>query len=134
MASLLFLAAFCTTARGQESTSTELWPIVEAQTQLRPDLRLLMFGGLEQGEDVDYSQWNTGLGFGYQLKPILKSHLSNIDADKEHYLVFAAGYEYLRTTQPAKTKNEDRIVLEAISHFRPTSAFLLEDRNRVELR
>jgi hypothetical protein len=134
MASLLFLAAFCTTARGQESTSTEFWPELEAQTQFRPDLRALVFGGLEQGEGVDYQQWYAGLGFGYQLRPILRSHLTNIDGDKEHYLVFATGYEYLRTTQPGKTKNEDRAVLAAIGHYRPFASILLEDQNRVELR
>jgi hypothetical protein len=133
-ACLLFFAALGRTASAQESTSAEFWPDLEARVQLQPNLRAGVFGGLEQGEGVYYQQWYAGFGFGYQLEPILRTHLVNIDPDKEHFLVFADGYEHLRTTQPGKTKNEDRIALEATLHYRPFASLLLEERNRVELR
>jgi hypothetical protein len=134
VACLFFFAALCATASGQESTSAEFWPSLEARVQLQPNLRAGVLAGMEQGEGVAYQQWYAGFGFGYQLKPILRRHLTNVDPDKEHFLVFATGYEHLRTTQPGRTKNEDRIPLEATLHYRPFAWLLLEERNRVELR
>jgi hypothetical protein len=134
VACFILSTLLCTTASAQESTSTEFWPSLEARVQLLPNLRAGVLGGLEQGEGVSYQQWYAGFGFGYQVKSILRAHLTNIDADKEHFLVFAAGYEHLRTTQPGKTKNEDRIAAEATGHYRPFGSLLLEERNRVEFR
>src|SRR5580698_3420646 len=79
------------------STETEAWPEVDAHIQLPSHLRILTFAGLEQGIGYPFQQWYAAAALGYQFKPILREHLLNIDPDKEHYLVFGGGYEFLRT-------------------------------------
>lgn len=83
---------------------------------------------------LPFTEWYGGAGIGCQFKPILKSHIENIDPDKEHYLVFSGGYEYYHTLQSGKTKRENRAVIELFPGFRPLSWLLLRDRNRTELR
>jgi hypothetical protein len=60
--------------------------------------------------------------------------LENIDPDKEHFLLLAVGYDYLRTTQSGKVFNENRVTFDLTPGFRPTSRLLLRDRNWIELR
>jgi hypothetical protein len=130
-------AVFCPRALGQSQTSdteTEFWGEADAHVQISPNIRVLAFGGSQQGVGFNYQQWYGAAGIGYQFKPILKSHLENIDPDKEHHLVIAGGYEFFRTIQSGKTKDESRVILEAIPGFRPPAGFLVRDTNRVELR
>lgn len=49
---------------------------------------------------------------GYQFKPIRREHLENIDPEKEHYFLFGGGYEFLRTIQSGKMKDENRITID----------------------
>lgn len=116
------------------STETEIWPEVDAHVQLPSHLRVLAFGGLEQGIDYPFQQWYSAAALGSQFKPILMKHLLNIDPDKEHYLVFGGGYEFLRTAQSGEVHHENRITIDATPGFRPSARFLLRDRNWVELR
>lgn len=128
---------FCPSGAGQSQTSnteTEVWPDVDAHIQLPSNFRVLVFGGTEQAIGFPYQQWYAAGGLGYQLKSILTPHLENIDQDKEHYLVFGGGYEFLRTIQSGKTSDENRIALDGVFSFRPTGRFLVLDRNRVEFR
>jgi hypothetical protein len=128
---------FCPCAAGQSQTSdteTQVWPELDAHIQLPSHLRILAFSGLEQGVDFPYQQWYVAGAVGYQSKPILREHLLNIDPDKEHYLVFGGGYEFLRTTQSGIVKHENRITLDATPGFRLPANFLVRDRNWLELR
>ena len=96
------ITIFCSGAAGQSpphDTETEVWPEVDAHVQLPSHFRVLAFSGLEQGVGFPYQQVYAAAGLGYQFKGILKPHLENIDQDKEHYLVFGGGYEFLRTIQ-----------------------------------
>jgi hypothetical protein len=130
-------AVFCARSVGQSempTTGTEVWPEVDAHVQLPSHLRLIAYGGTQQGVGFPYQQWYAAAGLGHQFKPILKSHLDNIDPDKEHHLVVGGGYEFFRTNQSGKTKDESRLIFEAIPGFRPTAGFLVRDTNRVELR
>ena len=121
--------------RGQtSSTETEVWPEVDAHVQLPSHLRILAFSGLEQGIGYPFQQWYAAAALGYQFKPILMEHLLNIDPDKEHYLVFGGGYEFLRTAQSGEVHHENRITIDATPGFRPSVRFLVRDRNWVELR
>jgi hypothetical protein len=95
---------------------------------------VLAFSGLEQGIGFPFQQWYSAAALGYQFKPILLEHLINIDPDKEHYLVFGGGYEFLRTAQSGEVHHENRITIDATPGFRPSARFLVRDRNWVELR
>jgi Protein of unknown function (DUF2490) len=130
------LSTICpSVAEGQSSTTeTQAWPEADFHVQLPSNLRVLAFTGLEQGAGYPYQQWYTAAGLGYQFKNILTKHLENIDPDKEHYLVVAGGYEFLRTVQSGKVKDEDRMVIEVMPGFRPLPWLLVRDRNRVEFR
>jgi len=135
--SLIFI--FCSRATGQSQTSgaeteTLIWPEVDGHLELPSQLRALVFTGLQEGADYSYQQWYAAAALGYHFKPILREHLINIDPDKEHYLVFGGGYEFLRTTQSGGTKAENRIALEVTPGFRLPAEFLVRDRSFFEFR
>ena len=132
----LLITILCSTLGwGQtSSTETEVWPEVDAHVQLPSHLRVLAFSGLEQGIGYPFQQWYAAAALGYQFKPILLEHLMNIDPDKEHYLVFGGGYEFLRTAQSGEVHHENRITIDATPGFRLSARFLVRDRNWVELR
>lgn len=116
------------------STQNEVWPEADVHIQLRSDLRVLGFIGLEQGVGYPFQQWYAAGALGYQLKPILKFHWENIDPDKEHYFIFGGGYQFLRTSNVGTVTHENRITLDATLNLRPLPQLLLRDRNWVELR
>jgi Protein of unknown function (DUF2490) len=118
----------------KSDTETEVWPEVDAHYELPSNLRVLAFTGLEQGVDFPYQQWYAAAALGYQLKPILRPHLENIDPDKERYFLFGGGYEFLRTVKSGVVTDENRVTLDGTFAFRPTARFLVRDRNWVELR
>jgi hypothetical protein len=131
------LAAFCSSAVGQsptDTTETEVWPEADVHIQLPANWRILAFTGLEQGVGYPFQQWYAAAALGYQFKPILKPHIKNIDPDKEHYFVFGAGYEFLRTVQSGEVHHEDRITIDATPGFRLPGEILVRDRNWIELR
>jgi Protein of unknown function (DUF2490) len=117
-----------------QSTETQVWPEADFHLQFPANFRILALTGLEQGVNYPFEEWYAGAGLGYQFKPILKSHIENIDPDKEHHLVVAGGYEYHQTLQSGKVKREHRGLIEIVPGFRPLSWLLLRDRNRVEFR
>jgi hypothetical protein len=134
---ILLITIFCSLASAQvlpAGTETRVEPEVDAHVNFVSPWRVLAFTGLEQGVGFAYQQWYTAAGLGYQLKPILKPHLENIDPDKEHHLVFGGGYEFLGTTQSGKTSDENRLGLDLLFHYRLSARFLLVNRNRVEFR
>ena len=116
------------------STEAEIWPEGDVHIQMPSHLRVLAFTGLEQGIGFPFQQWYSAAALGYQFKPILREHLLNIDPDKEHYLVFGGGYEFLRTAQSGAVHHEDRITIDGTPGFRVSSRILLRDRNWLELR
>jgi hypothetical protein len=132
-----FMLAFCSCAASQSQltdTETEVWPELDAHLQLPSHLRVLAFSGLEQGIGFPFQQWYVAGALGYQFKPILREHIFNIDPDKEHYLVFGGGYEFLRTIQSGIVKHENRITIDATPGFLLPAKILVRDRNWVELR
>ena len=128
------LGSGCSAQSATASTETQAWPEADVHIQFPSHLRVLAFGGVEQGVGYPYQQWYGAAGLGYQFKPILRPHLENIDPDKEHYLLFGGGYEYLRTIQPGKVKKEDRITIDLTLSFRLPVEILVRDRNWTELR
>jgi hypothetical protein len=121
-------------ALAQSETTGEFWPGVAAHDQFPQDWRMLAFVGLKKAEEFPYQQLNAGVGLGYQWKTISKPHLVNIDPDKEHLFLFGGGYERLQTLQSGTESYENRMVLQALAGFRPTSRWYVSDRNRVEFR
>jgi len=127
----------CSSAAGQSQTApteTQVWPEVDAHVELPSHLRVLAFSGLEQGVGYPYQQWYAAAALGYQFKPILRPHSVNIDPDKENHFLFGGGYEFLRTIQSGKVKNEDRITIDVTPGFRLPDEFLVRDRNWIEFR
>jgi len=95
---------------------------------------MLALTGLEQGAGYPFLEWYAGAGIGYQFRSILKSHIENIDPDKEHHLILAGGYEHYHTTKTGKVTREEHAVIEIDPGARPISWLLLRDRNRIEFR
>ncbi len=117
------------------ATGGQVWAFTSLWIQLPSHFRVLVVGELNEGTDYSYHQWTAGAGIGYQWKRVSKlTHLVNINSDKESRLVVGAGYEYLWTEQGAATTAEDRVVITATPRYRPHARWLLEDRNRAELR
>src|SRR5271167_444164 len=116
------------------TTETEVWPEADAHIQLKSNLRVLSFAGLEEAVGYPFQQWYVAGALGYQFKPILREHILNIDPDKEHYLVFGGGYEFLRTTQSGVVKHENRVTIDVTPGFLLPAKILVRDRNWVELR
>lgn len=134
-ASMLVSLCLSAIAQSQVSTTeTEVWPEADIHIQLPANWRILAFTGLEQGVGYPFQQWYAAAALGYQFKPILKPHLKNIDPDKEHYFVWGAGYQFLRTVQSGEVQHEDRITIDATPGFRLPAEFLVRDRNWIELR
>jgi hypothetical protein len=67
------------------------------------------------------------------MKQILKSQHADIDAEREHYFVFGAGYEYLDTHQKDKTTPESRLLADVTPQLL-LKELLLSNRNRAEFR
>jgi hypothetical protein len=132
---LSLFVPFSIGARGQSSgTGGEFWPLLNAYTQLRPKTSLLLYGGSDKGEDFAYEEWKVGAILNFQLKPILKPHVPDIDKNKEHHLVLGGGYQYDETIQSGKPSHEDRMIVQLTGQYRPGAGFFLADRNRVEFR
>ena len=122
-------------AHAQTSTTeSQVEPEGDFHVGLPSNVRLLVFSGLIQGAGYSYQQWYEAAGLGYRWVRISKPHLENIDPDKEHYFLLDGGYEFLRTIEPGKTVDENRIGLDGTFSFRPSPHFLVSDRNRVEFR
>jgi hypothetical protein len=131
------ILVFCLGAAGQSQppdTEAQVWPEGDVHLQLPSHLRVLALSGLEQGVGFPFQQWYVAGALGYQFKPILREHIFNIDPDKEHYLVFGGGYEFLRTTQSGIVKHENRITIDVTPGFLLPGKLLVRDRNWVELR
>jgi len=141
LSTLFALALFAISSCGaaaqstaESLTETKILPEADVHVQFPSNLRILAFAGLEQGLGFPYQQWYAAAALGYQFRPILRPHLRNLDPDKEYYLVFGGGYEYLRTIQSGKMTREDRVTIEITPGFRLPANFLMRDRNWTELR
>ena len=117
-----------------QTTQTEVWSELDAHIQLKSNLRVLAFSGLEQGVGYPFQQGYAAAALGYQFKPILKQHPRNIDPDKEHHFLFGGGYEFLRTVKSGKISHEDRITFDGTPGLRLPVGLLVRDRNWVECR
>ena len=121
---LAVIVVLCPAAAGQSSTGsteTQVEPEADFHLQLPSGWRVIAFTGLVQGAGFPYQQWYGAAALGYQFKPILRPHLENIDPDKEHYLVFGGGYEYLRTTESGKMTHDNRLALPNAVKPKPTA-------------
>jgi hypothetical protein len=115
-------------------TGWETRPKVVAEIDLLPRTRIETWGELEHGVNFSFQRWRTGAIVSRRLKPILKPHRHDINEEKEHHLVFGAGYEHLHTVQNGSLKIENRIITQVTPHYVPGAGVLLTDRNRAEFR
>ena len=130
---LICLIVLCGAAVEAQTPNADpqVWPAVNFNFDLRPKLRLQLSQGLEAGDA--YRQWSTGVMLSYRVKRLLIPHRRDNDEENHHTPIIAGGYEYLRTSQNGKIKNENRIVLSTTARF-TEGGFVLSDRNRTEFR
>jgi hypothetical protein len=102
-------------------------------TDLLPRTRLETWVELQHGVNFSFQRWRSGAIISRRLMPILKRHRPDIDQEKEHYVVFGGGYEYLHTVQNGGKKIENRIIAQATQRIL-FAGLLLSDRNRSEFR
>ena len=134
---MALVTIFCSSAVAQSTSSDseiQASSEVDFNIELPSHIRVLAFTGMDQGLDFPYRQSYASAALGYLFKPIVKSHVRNIDPDKEHYLVFGGGYEFLQTVQSGKVESENRVTIEATPGFRFAEEILLRDRNWIEMR
>lgn len=131
---VVLIAVLSSHASAQSQTTGEFWPAVDAHVQLTENTGLLGFVGLKKGDEFAQQELNAGVGAGYQWKHITKPHLKNIDPVKEHLFTLGGGFERVDTLQSGSRNYENRIVLQALAGFRPTSRLYVYDRNRGEFR
>jgi hypothetical protein len=115
-------------------TGWETRPKLIADIELLPRTRIQAWGELQHGVDFSFQRWRTGFLINRRMKPISKAHRQDIDAEKEHHLVFGAGYEYLHTIQNGSLKIENRILTQITPNYLAPGDILITDRNRVEFR
>jgi hypothetical protein len=60
--------------------------------------------------------------------------LTDLDPQREHKLLFLAGYEYIESTESSKPGTENRVTLGFTPQGRFPGGFLVSDRNRFEFR
>lgn len=131
----LLSMAVCSRAFGQDPTTVgEFWPELSARYQGPSGLSQTVYAQLKNEEGYPTRQWNFGTDLSYQVKRIMRTHLTNIDPSKEHAYVFGIGYEYLDTQGSSSPKYENRLKAQATGRHRPSDAILIEDRNRFEFR
>ena len=121
-------------AQQEPDTAWEVRPKVNAAIDLVSRTRIQVWGELQDGVNFSFNRWRTGALLTYRLKPILKLHPRDIDEDRNHYLVFGGGYEYLHTVQNNNKKIENRVIAQATPHIPLFAGLLLSDRNRAEFR
>jgi len=132
---LLLVCSNATLARGQsQDIGWETRPRLVADVELVPRTRIQAWGELQHGVNFSFQRWRTGFLLLRRMKPIVKAHRQDIDADKEHHLVFGAGYEYLHTIQNGSLKVENRIIAQVTPNYIIPGEFLITDRNRAEFR
>lgn len=110
----------------------QVWPAANIDFDLRPKIRLQLSQGLEAGDS--YRKPSVGATLSYRMKRLLIPSRRDNDEENQHTLVIAAGYEYLRTSQNSKIKNENRVILAGTARFTPGGGLLLTERNRIEFR
>lgn len=134
IATIVILLAAASAATAQSQTVGEFWPAVDAHVNLPKNWGALGFIGMKKGSDFEYQELYEGLGLGYKLKSISKTHVQNIDPEKEHYFTFGGGYEHLQSVTSGNPSDENRLALQAVAGYRLTSRLLVSDRNRIEFR
>jgi hypothetical protein len=128
------LTCFCGNVSAQSQTVGEFWPAVDAHVRLPQNWSALGFVGLKKGEENDFQELYMAIGAGYKWGSISKTHVENIDPDKEHYFVLGGGYERLQSVSSGNTNDENRLAIQALASYRLAPRLLVSDRNRVEFR
>ena len=114
-------------------TGWQTRPKLTVNIDLLPRTRISTWGELQHGVNFSYQRWRTGAILSRRLKPIMKSHRTEIDEENEHYLVLGGGYEYLHTVQNRSKRIENRTIAEVTSRVH-VGRVRLRERNRAEFR
>ena len=133
--SILILIGQWSMARCQSSgESNQFWPTLNASFELGKRSRITTTIEKHNGEDAPYDQWKFAAIFSHRINRIGEYLRHDVDKENEYNLVLGGGYEFLRTDQNGRQKNEHRILVQAIPKYVLFAKILAQDRNRIEFR
>jgi hypothetical protein len=130
----VWLAPAVVRAQADVLPANEFWPKLNINFDLPGRNRLQTFVAKENGDAFGFDQFKTGVTFSHRMKRFVNGFHDDPDDERQHYLVLGVGYEYLRSDQTGRFKNENRILIEATPRYTPGAGILITDRNRAEFR
>jgi Protein of unknown function (DUF2490) len=128
VAFFLLLGVVCPCARAQ--TETEEFPEIETYVGLT-DRYTLMFQAARSRDASTINSAQFGPNLDINLRPFLRRKLRTNDLEKQHFLTFRVGYQYIENVGKP---NENRVVLALTPRFHLPWSLELADRNRFDLR
>jgi hypothetical protein len=124
------------TAKSQEPDSTnEFWPEINVFVNLNRNSRLFfVYSGTKQESLGAYADGQTGVYFDYWAVPALRPRRAQADASRSKLLLVRAGYLFSAPRQSTTAATEHMLTYEGTGRLPLARAFLLSDRNRMDLR
>jgi hypothetical protein len=130
---LFFFNIWVAAAQGSKATG-EFDPGISVALDISPKARIDLATGREKSEELATTKWKISAGVSFRVKPLRRSFLDRYDADKNHVLVLASGYEYSYTAESGTSKIEHKLMFDATPRYAFEKKLLMSDRNRLELR
>jgi len=132
---LLAILFFITEAHAQGTDIPfQFEPAVAANLEINKKVRFEMLAGREDSEDLSSERWKFRAGVSVRVRPLFRSPSDDPEADKHHFVVLKAFYEYSHGVQLGVTDNEHRIALEVTPRYWWPGKLLTSDRSRFEFR
>lgn len=135
LAAVTLIALVNVVAAQSPGPAKEFWPELNANIDVLPRARLQLYVLKESGEDLARTQWKFGAMASYRMKRLVTVRHEEIDDEKNYYLSFGVGYEYLYTNDDGSVKDENRLFVQVTpQYYAPKFKVAVQDRNRIEFR
>lgn len=126
------MAAQAQAGQGEIPTNHEFWPEVDASLVLPDGSQLITQASWARNRDSGQSTWQLEEDYQKSVSPVFRPRIESDSPDDNRYLTLMCGYAELGSS--SSTAGEHRGVVAATSRFPLPWGFLLDDRNRVDLR